>query len=417
MRDIFLKGAASLAAVLLLAGCGVPASTPPPPAATAAPTPSATPAPTPQPTPPPPAKQLEITLSGGGLDLSGSTDDSFYDKVRFPADTAVSLEASGTVGELYLIFDRPVEWSLESPDGTVQACGQNGFIHEYVELEQPARSVTLHLPEGAVLCRVAAFTPGQVPDWVQRWQPPCEKADLLVLPTHADDEHLWFGGALPYYAGEKGYAVQVAYMTNHWGESYRPHELLNGLWTVGVRNYPVISDFPDLYASKASLESAKEVYGEDTITAFQVELLRRFKPSVVLGHDINGEYGHGAHKLNAATLLSALERSGDASQYPESAAEYGVWTVPKCYLHLWPENPIQMEWGEMSLSAFGGLTALDMAKKGFACHYSQTQWFSVQAGGKYDCRQFGLAYTNVGLDEAKNDFFEHVPVAAAGETA
>ena len=405
---------AAVLAAVLLSGCGAPASSVPPPAATAAPSPSPAPAPTPEPTPEPPARQLEIDLQGGGLDLADVGEQSTFDKVRFSEDTSLTLRADETIGELYLIFDRPVEWRLESA-GAVQACGQNGFIHEYVELEQPASAVTLHLPADTVLCQVSAFTPGRVPDWVQQWQPPCEKADLLVLPTHADDEHLWFGGALPYYAGEKGCAVQVAYMTNHWGEPYRPHELLNGLWTVGVRNYPVISDFPDLYASKESLESAKAVYGEETVTAWQVEQLRRFKPSVVLGHDVNGEYGHGAHQLNAVTLLTALERSGDPAQYPESAETYGAWQVPKCYLHLWPENTLQMEWGEMPLAAFGGRTALEMAAEGFACHVSQTQWFSVKAGGKNDCRKFGLAYTNVGPDEAKNDFFEHIPGAAPGE--
>ena len=403
----------ALAALALLSGCAAPASSAPP-AATAAPTPSPTPAPTPEPTPRPAAQQVELTASGEGLNLANINDPDNFCKVRLSADTAITLQAETNIGELYLVFDRPVEWRLETADGTEQACGQNGFIHEYVELEQPASTVTLHLPADTVLCEVYAFTPGQVPDWVQQWQPPCEKADLLVLPTHADDEHLWFGGTLPYYAGEKGYAVQVAYMTNHWGEPYRPHELLNGLWTVGVRNYPVISDFPDLYASKESLESARQVYNEEEVTAWQVEQLRRFKPSVVLGHDIDGEYGHGAHMLNAVTLLSALEMSGDAARFPESAEEYGVWQVPKCYLHLWPENTIQMEWGEMPLASFDGRTALEMAAEGFACHVSQTQWFEVKAGGSNDCRKFGLAYTNVGPDEAKNDFFENIPSAFGG---
>ena len=30
--------------------------------------------------------------------------------------------------------------------------------------------------------------------------------------AHPDDELLWFGGALPTYAGERGMAVQVMYM-------------------------------------------------------------------------------------------------------------------------------------------------------------------------------------------------------------
>ena len=187
---------ALLAALLLLSGCAAPASSVPP-AATAVPTPSPTPVPTPEPTPRPAAQQLEIEAAAEGLDLANINDHDNFSKVRLSADTAITLQAGTDIGELYLIFDRPVEWRLETSDSTEQTCGQNGFIHEYVELEEPSSSVTLHLPADTVLCQVYAFTPGQVPDWVQQWQPPCEKADLLVLPTHADDEHLWFGGALP----------------------------------------------------------------------------------------------------------------------------------------------------------------------------------------------------------------------------
>ena len=45
------------------------------------------------------------------------------------------------------------------------------------------------------------------------WQPPCEKADLLFVVAHPDDEILWFGGAIPYYAGQLGLQVQEAYLT------------------------------------------------------------------------------------------------------------------------------------------------------------------------------------------------------------
>ena len=33
----------------------------------------------------------------------------------------------------------------------------------------------------------------------------------------------------------------------------------------------------------------------------------------------------------------------------------------------------------------------------------------MQQGGKYDNAKFGLAYTTVGLDTGKRDFFEHIP--------
>lgn len=360
------------------------------------------------------AEPVELEIRGPvEMDLGRLTDGSVGSRCSFSQEETLEVRSSDGFAGLYLIFDRPVQWTLVHQNGTREMRGEQGFLHEYLPLDRPEYRMELVLPEGAVLCEVQAFGQGVLPGWVQVWRPPCEKADLLVLPTHADDEHLWFGGALPYYAGEKGYAVQVAYMTNHWAEPYRPHELLDGLWTVGVRHYPVVSAFADLYASKESLEAAREVYDEREVTAWQVEQLRRFEPLVVLGHDVDGEYGHGAHRLNAATLLQALELSGDPEIFTDSAERYGAWQVQKCYLHLWPEGAIRMEWGEMPLKAFGGKTALEMAAEGFACHASQTQWFEVRAGGKNDCRKFGLAFTTVGPDEAGTDFFEHTDRGSA----
>ena len=108
---------ALLAALLLLSGCAAPASSVPP-AATAVPTPSPTPAPTPEPTPRPAAQQLEIEAAAEGLDLANINDHDNFSKVRLSADTAITLQAGTDIGELYLIFDRPVEWRLESSGGT-----------------------------------------------------------------------------------------------------------------------------------------------------------------------------------------------------------------------------------------------------------------------------------------------------------
>ncbi len=46
------------------------------------------------------------------------------------------------------------------------------------------------------------LTPGIPPDTVQICQKPGEKVDMILIAGHPDDELLWFGGLLPYYAGE-----------------------------------------------------------------------------------------------------------------------------------------------------------------------------------------------------------------------
>ena len=83
-----------------------------------------------------------------------------------------------------------------------------------ISRESPVTRAELTLPEGSRCCDVYAFGAGELPDWVQQWQPPLADADLLVLPTHADDEHLFFGGTMPYCrrTGKKGPGV----FADHW---------------------------------------------------------------------------------------------------------------------------------------------------------------------------------------------------------
>ena len=307
-------------------------------------------------------------------------------------------------GSLYLEWDfAPEQWTLTA-DGEPLTVGEEGFIHHYLPLESPASRFSIAWEGDATLCDLYFFPAGEEPpSWVQRWEPPCEKADFLLLPTHADDEHLWFGGVMPLYAGELDLEVQVAYMVNHNGEPYRLHEQLDGLWTVGVENYPIIPRFPDVYSD--SLDHARTIYSEEEIIAYQVELIRRFQPSVIVAHDINGEYGHGAHQLNTHALLQAVELAAQPEAFP--SLPYPVWDTPKTYLHLYPENPIVMDW-DQPLDAFGGKTAFQMAQEGFACHASQTAFFSVEQSGPYDCRKFGLYRSTVGPD-TEADMTQNLP--------
>lgn len=329
------------------------------------------------------------------------------------SDASRSTRLSAADGRVEFGLEQPaagvyLEWRVLPDSWTLTADEvQQGpaFQHAFVELEAPSDQVTLEWQGQGELCDVYFFSAGTLPDWVQAWQPPCEKADLLVLPTHADDEHLWFGGVLPYYAGEKDLAVQVAYMVSHDGEPYRRQELLDGLWKVGVENYPILPDFPDIYSE--SLEHARTVYDEDAVIGYQVELIRRFRPDVIVGHDINGEYGHGGHRLNTDALMQAVELAADGAACPDSLA-WGVWDTPKTYLHLYPENQIVMDW-DQPLERFGGKTAAEMAAEGYACHASQQgYWFSVKQSGPYDCRKFGLWRSTVGPDTGA-DMLQNLP--------
>lgn len=334
-------------------------------------------------------------------------DSSHKTKVTFDEDGAVRIESENDkIAYLYVIWDNPVGvWRLDE-EQTARECGKNGFIHEFIALDKECSYVVINVPKDEILCDVRVFSQGDIPSDVQIWSPPYERADLLMLPTHSDDDHLYFGGTMPYYSGELGMRVQVAYITNHWGEPVRTHELLNGLWTVGITSYPVISEFKDKYTD--SLETARDIYDSDEMRGYIVELIRRFKPYVVLAHDLQGEYGHGAHMLSALLVTEAVQISMDDMQYPDSAQKYGTWDVPKTYLHNYEENQICMEW-DKPLDRFDGKTGFEMAKEGFACHESQLKYdLAVIKNGRCSCRFFGLYRSTVGFDVKGDDFFENV---------
>ena len=328
-------------------------------------------------------------------------------KLTLKAGTQITISNSQQLSSIYVIWDKPPgEWTM-TINGIEQTYGKYDFIHEYIDLPFFTNEITITIKsDSVILCDVYTFTKGQTPDWVQKWTPPYENADMLLMPTHADDELIFFGGTVPYYAGEKGLKVQVAYMTYHWGEPYRPHEALNALWASGLTAYPIMGEFPDIYST--SFDHAKKVYDYNKIVEYEIELIRRFKPEVIIGHDLKGEYGHGGHIINSNALTEALTKSNDSTIFPQSAEKYGVWDVPKTYLHLYDQNTVKMNW-DIPLSKFNGKTAYEMAVYGFSFHASQQQWYSVKkTPGVYDCQAFGLYRTTVGADTGKSDFMENI---------
>lgn len=369
-----------------------------------------------------PVCKITVSDNQSAAKITDGSQDTYF---TYTKGTRIDVECEKDIYGVYIIWDKSTpDWKLETSKGT-KDYGVSKFLHEFVSVEKE-RDVSILLENGARICEIYLFGEGKLPSWVQVWKAPHERADLMLMPTHSDDEHLFFAGILPYYTTARELKVQVVYMTHHNASQSRPHELLNGLWRVGVRNYPVISEFPDLSASAGSTSEEIEtvfnraltVYNKDELIEYQVEMIRRFKPLVIVGHDINGEYRHGAHMLNAYTLMQALEISNDPEKFPDSYNMYGGWDVPKTYLHLWQERKIVMNW-DIPLEKLGGKTAFEVSKEGYSEHLSQqwtwfTKWLAGEGVNKasdiktYSPCEFGLYRTTVGEDVIGNDFFENI---------
>ena len=344
----------------------------------------------------------------------------------------IIISSNEPIYGLYLCFQKmPDTYVIQKESGddwvTVAEGGNPRFHHAFFELDGLKKIRILSTMEKKNVMgfnEIYAFGRGEVPAWVQRWEEPAEKADLLVLVAHPDDELLFTGGAIPTYGGEKGKQVEVAYLT--YSNTTRRSEALNGLWAMGVRNYPVFGGFSDSYSNgktnSAKLTAAyKKAGGKQKVLDWVNELYRRFKPEVVITHAENGEYGHAQHIMTADAARNCFTLAADAGQSPDSAQAYGTWQVKKLYLHQYGEEAEQtvLDW-DQPLSAFDGKTGAQLASEAFAMHESQDGMgmkikgkfvaFTVEETGAkmfpYD--HFGLQSTTVGPDEAKNDLFEHI---------
>lgn len=253
--------------------------------------------------------------------------------------------------------------------------------------------------------RLNIYSEGILPQEVQQWNRLEEQADLMLIATHMDDELLWFGGLLPTYAGEQNKKVIVVNMVGN--DTKRRCEFLDGLWTCGIRYYPEIGPFPDRNAR--AVETCFALWGRTEPQQYLTQLIRKYKPKVVVTQDVNGEYGHAHHKVTAQAAIDAVTQlAGNPEFDPETAQEYGTWIPQKFYVHLWKENVTDFDWS-VPLEAFGGETSLSVAKRAFKKHVSQQKGkYHVLESGKLDSSLMGLYMSNVGLDTGIKDLFEHV---------
>lgn len=352
--------------------------------------------------------------SSDGQSLGALLDENYRTSVTFSAGTRLTVASTVEMDSIFIVWDTlNVPFILEI-NGQQYTYGQNGFLHEYIKL--PVRTVTFDIiiPDSAAggarpgtvsggsrISDIYAFdADSPLPSWVQTWAPVTTAADIVVVSAHADDEQIFFGGILPTYQAERDIRVQLVYLTNHWTYSsdskVREHEKLAGLWTAGIRHYPITGDFGDGYAE--TLEGAMQITNFDAATLFLAQCFRITHPQVIVTHDVNGEYGHGQHRLASAAVCNAVEAAANPEYDPGSASAYGVWNTPKLYLHLATDNQIKLNF-RVPLVSFPGKRAIDVARQAYLCHDSQQYcWFTVDDYGALANNLFGLVRSTVGTD-------------------
>ncbi|MBR6165308.1 MAG: PIG-L family deacetylase [Clostridia bacterium] len=378
--------------------------------------------------------ECKIKLCAKGQQVKRITDEDYRTywesgKMKSPY---VTIHSERPIYGLYLCFQKkPDAYEIQGKNGTTLAAGDTRYHHVFYALKGETDLRIQALGDGKITMgfnEIFAFGEGDIPGWVQRWEEPEGETDLLFLAAHPDDELLFMGSAIATAALVDHRNVQVAYLTP--SNTTRRSEALNGLWTLGLRRYPEFGPYSDRYAKTGKLQDAYDMIkgGKKEVRRWVTEMIRKYRPKVMVTHDLNGEYGHPQHKMLADAAAASFELAAEPEQYPESAQAYGTWQVQKLYLHLYggEEDQTRFDWS-IPRAEFGGLTANELSQKAFEMHVTQAGMgkkyngklvpFSVEEYGvkRYPNNCFGLYISTVGPDTAHDDFLENTGEVDEGQ--
>lgn len=332
-------------------------------------------------------------------------------------NTAWEPEKAGDALTITLPDDRSgqtltIDWSVPPEAFNVDLKDNGGAIIKSIREEETENMVSYNYDihnaaqivirvsgTAAGISEVRVYEQGKTSELVQDWEPLSDQVDMMVFSAHAGDEFLFFGGAVPFAAAEDK-EIAVVYMADCGRQ--RMAEAMDGLWSVGVKAHPYClyleNDEPDEY------EDAIDLWGLEELYELLVEQIRKYKPSVILTHDIEGEDDQ-QHKLTSAAVRRAVLLAADPGVYPESYDKYGVWDVPKMYIHKYEGNVLTIDPDRLMAN---GWTAGEMLEIGFSKNvilWEDNDMDDIEEQSPY---LFGMIRQTVGDDVMKNSFFENL---------
>lgn len=311
------------------------------------------------------------------------------------------------------------EWNRIPRSALIEQIDSNGQVIWSEERGNEIRFLTIFPEENVCTIRMTvtegkgdmaelfAYDEKHVPTKAITWLPPYDKADLMIVEGHGKDDVFSFGGILPVYV-DKGLQVQIVDVS--CDTIGRQRKSLPGSYHNGMTHYKVFLAYPDTHTNNYNtIKKNWNAYNEDLVGQL-VEQIRRFRPEVVVTHDIeNGEFQHGGHILTAEATQQAIDLAADPTQYPESAEKYGTWQVKKLYFHLYSENQIHIDI-DTPLASFDGKTGFELAKEGYQMwEAGKSTAYSSLCKKQYDPGLYGLAFSTVGEDVNCDDFMENIP--------
>jgi len=300
------------------------------------------------------------------------------------------------------------------------------------------------------------------------------KAWLMAVHAHPDDEGIFFGGVLPYYALTLDLPVVLVNMTTGWlnddgsqtADSFtRQAELTEAAVHYGLDDAPVFVLFQQTNWN-IGIENSWDRWADyitdgDDIADGQrmasrrlAELIRTYRPEVIATHDFDGEYGHPDHKALAFATAAAWDLAAGRDAVIDDGVTPSIvitpdgvagepWEARKLYVHSYDQGRLFHDhWETVSIDDNGDgwpdRSPRQVATFALYAHASQgspsvaTVYDPLANGGNswddHPSELWGLYASTVGPDTpaadfeieghtysgwARGDFTEHVPVPSA----
>lgn len=232
--------------------------------------------------------------------------------------------------------------------------------------------------------------------------PPPDKAAILVISAHPDDEGIFFGGTLPYYSQVRNLpTVLLSFTSGDWNTNnltVREDEQRNAASVYGLKHAPIFPRFrdvpgkidtswdywgdwtPGLTKSHDNTVSGNTDQGKRNAALYIAQQIRDMKPEVIATHDFDGEYGHGNHKAVALASAAAWDLAAgrsatiDGTVISPDSLTGKTWEAAKVYIHGdsgETHNALFHLGWEESRAELGNKSARDIANEGLDEHVSQ----------------------------------------------
>lgn len=302
----------------------------------------------------------------------------------FDSNQEIIISSDEPIKYVYVIFEEvPKSWELRLNLGSYYN-GRYGILHELVTINIPSTQFSMFFQTDTTISDIYFYSDGQLPDTVQKWEPPVYDTDIMVFPSSIGNEHLIFGAVITSFTNSHN--LQLAYSNNYDDDTQQISSLLDGLWELGVTTYPI---FPTI----------EDVSSENSLLEYKINLLRRYKPEVVVGNNIDDS---SIDYADTVQLVNAFNLSNDEN----FVSSVEPFAPSKLYLHLYDKNNISIDINA-TLQDYDNKTIAEIILNGLSKLTPFSNLSNINALQQYQPDKFGLYSSVVGYHNT-NDLFYNI---------